>query len=42
MWNKIVFSDKFKFNVFGSDSHFKVWRKKKKGEYKETNTYKTI
>ena len=42
MWNKIVFSDKFKFNVFGSDSHFKVWRKKKKGEYKETNTYKTV
>ena len=42
MWNKVVFSDESKFNVFGSDSRLKVWRKKGEGEYKETNTYKTV
>ena len=42
MWNKIVFLDKSKFNVFGLDSYLKVWRKKEEGEYKKTNTYKTI
>ena len=42
MWNKVVFSDKSKFNVFGSDGHLKVWRKKGEGEYKETNIYKIV
>ena len=42
MWNKVVFSDESKFNVFGLDDCFKVWRKKGEGEYKETNTYKTV
>ena len=42
MWNKVVFSDESKFNVFGSDGRLKVWRKKGEGEYKETNTYKTV
>ena len=42
MWNKVVFLDKSKFNVFGLDSCLKVWRKKGEGEYKETNIYKTV
>ena len=41
MWNKVVFLDESKFNVFGLDSHLKIWRKKEEDEYKETNTYKT-
>ena len=42
MWNKVVFSDKSKFNVFGSDSCLKVQRKKGESEYKEINIYKTV
>ena len=42
MWNKVVFSDESKFNVFGLNGHLKVWRKKEEGEYKETNIYKTV
>ena len=42
MWNKVVFSDEYKFNVFGSDGRLKVWKKKGEGEYKETNIYKTV
>ena len=42
MWNKVVFLDESKFNVFGSDGRLKVWRKKGEGEYKETNIYKTV
>ena len=42
MWNKVVFLDKSKFNIFGLDSCLKVQRKKREGEYKETNIYKTI
>ena len=28
-WKNVVFSDESKFNIFGSDGHAKVWRKKK-------------
>ena len=42
MWNKVVFLDESKFNVFGLDSYFKVQRKKGESKYKETNIYKTI
>ena len=42
MWNKVVFLNESKFNVFGLNSCLKVQRKKKEGKYKETNTYKTV
>ena len=42
MWNKVVFLDESKFNVFSLDSCFKVQRKKEESEYKKTNIYKTI
>ncbi|CAH2108158.1 unnamed protein product [Euphydryas editha] len=28
-WNKVIFSDESKFNIFGSDGRRTVWRKKK-------------
>lgn len=27
-WERVIFTDECKFNIFGSDGHAKVWRKK--------------
>lgn len=40
-WDNVIFSDESKFNVFGSDGRFKVWRKQ--GEaLNPKNTIKTV
>ena len=40
-WNRIIFSDESKFEVFGTTRHFKVWRKKNT-EYRKENLRPTV
>lgn len=40
-WNGLIFSDKSKFEVFGSTRHFTVWRKKNT-EYRKENLRPTV
>ncbi|GFX51552.1 transposable element Tc1 transposase [Trichonephila clavipes] len=40
-WNTVIFSDESKFNIYGSDGRFKIWRKAGKA-LAPKNTIKTV
>lgn len=41
VWRSVIFSDGYKYNIFGSDGRLRVWRKP--GEaYNPENTIKTV
>ncbi|GFU83911.1 uncharacterized protein TNCV_3852331 [Trichonephila clavipes] len=40
-WNTVIFSDEIKFNLYGSDGRFKIWREARKAMAPK-NTIKTV
>ena len=40
-WNKVMFADESKFNIFGSDSRILVWRKPRE-EFHQQNFVPTV